>query len=318
MADASFEKDSDLLSAAAAYLAAARRTPGALSDEVKLAVERIAREIKAVKASMGGGNSLEGRVAALESALADVTRNEMLIANGLAKAHGQTPIFGCTVTMAGMPGGSTVMWEVDDTKTTGSTCTTYVGATVKYTVSCAGYRTKSGEKQVTGDETITITLDIAVAEDIVLSGNFSDPHKQLVNLVDNNNFQISGTYIQNGPASYHRGSGASYGYIKVTTKEQCTLTVTGYVGSESNWDFGGVYVGTKIYKPTQSQAKSGTTDGAGSYLIRLSGSNSSRDYTMTLNANSTYYLSFFYVKDGSGDSGSDRFFVSKIQYRAIV
>lgn len=39
---------------------------------------------------------------------------------------------------------------------------------------------------------------------------------------------------------------------------------------------------------------------------------------MTLTANTTYYLNFFYVKDGSSNSNSDRFFVSKIQYRAVV
>ena len=39
---------------------------------------------------------------------------------------------------------------------------------------------------------------------------------------------------------------------------------------------------------------------------------------MTLTENTTYYLNFFYVKDGSNNSNSDRFFVSKIQYRAVV
>lgn len=56
MADASFEKDSDLLNAAAAYLAAARSTPGPLADEVKLAVERIAQEIKSLKEQIGGND----------------------------------------------------------------------------------------------------------------------------------------------------------------------------------------------------------------------------------------------------------------------
>ena len=74
----------------------------------------------------------------------------------------------------------------------------------------------------------------------------------------------------------------------------------------------------RFYKPTQSQAKNGTTDSAGTYLIRQSGSNSSKEYTMTLTANTTYYLNFFYVKDSSSNSNSDRFFVSKIQYRAVV
>lgn len=45
MADASHDRD--LLNAAAAFMAAAaRRTPGPLNAEVKLAVERIAKEIK--------------------------------------------------------------------------------------------------------------------------------------------------------------------------------------------------------------------------------------------------------------------------------
>lgn len=49
MADASHDRD--LLNAAAAFMAAAaRRTPGPLNDEVKLAVERIAKEIKAIRA----------------------------------------------------------------------------------------------------------------------------------------------------------------------------------------------------------------------------------------------------------------------------
>lgn len=147
---------------------------------------------------------------------------------------------------------------------------------------------------------------------------FSDPHNQLTSLVDGSNFQISGTSIQNSSTSYNKDSGASYGYIKLTTKEQTTLSITASVGSESNYDFGGVYVGTKIYKPTQSQAKSKTTDGSGSYLMSISGSVSSKAYTMTLQANSTYYLNFFYVKDGSGNSNGDRFNVTEIKYRAVV
>lgn len=185
-------------------------------------------------------------------------------------------------------------------------------------MSCTGYRTKTGTVSALSTQTINVTLEELQATNIVLSGDFSDPHKQLVNLVDNTNFQISGSNIQNGSSSYNKNSGTSYGYIKLTTKEQCTLIVTGYVSSEGSYDFGGVYVGSKIYKPTQSQAKNGTTDSAGSYLIRQSGSNTSKEYTMTLNANTTYYLNFFYVKDGSSNSNSDRFFVSKIQYRAVV
>lgn len=317
MADASHDRD--LLNAAAAFVAAAaRRTPGPLNAEVKLAVERIAKEIKAIRAEVGGDNSLQGRVEALEEALADIAFNEKLLANGLAKSTSQTPPFSVTLTLAGMPGGSTVTWTVDGKSTTGASVSTYIGAQVSWSVSCTGYRTRTGTVSALSTQTINVTLEELQAVDIVLSGDFSDPHNQLTSLVDGSNFQISGTSIQNGSTSYNKDSGTSYGYIKLTTKEQTTLSITASVGSESNYDFGGVYVGTKIYKPTQSQAKSKTTDGSGSYLMSISGSVSSKAYTMTLQANSTYYLNFFYVKDGSGNSNGDRFSVTEIKYRAVV
>lgn len=317
MADASHDRD--LLNAAAAFMAAAaRRTPGPLNAEVKLAVERIAKEIKAIRAEVGGDNSLQGRVEALEEALADIAFNEKLLANGLAKSTSQTPPFSVTLTLAGMPGGSTVTWTVDGKSTTGASVSTYIGAQVSWSVSCTGYRTKTGTVSALSTQTINVTLEELQATDIVLSGDFSDPHNQLTSLVDGSNFQISGTSIQNGSTSYNKDSGTSYSYIKLTTKEQTTLSITASVGSESNYDFGGVYVGTKIYKPTQSQAKSKTTDGSGSYLMSISGSVSSKAYTMTLQANSTYYLNFFYVKDGSGNSNGDRFSVTEIKYRAVV
>lgn len=317
MADASHDRD--LLNAAAAFMAAAaRRTPGPLTAEVKLAVERIAKEIKAIRAEVGGDNSLQGRVEALEEALADIDLNEKLLANGLAKSTSQTPPFSVTVTLAGMPGGSTVTWTVDGKSTTGASVSTYIGAQVSWSVSCTGYRTKTGTVSALSTQTINVTLEELQAVDIVLSGDFSDPHNQLTSLVDGSNFQISGTSIQNGSTSYNKDSGTSYGYIQLTTKESTTLSITASVGSESNYDFGGVYVGTKIYKPTQSQAKSKTTDGSGSYLMSISGSVSSKAYTMTLQANSTYYLNFFYVKDGSSNSNGDRFNVTEIKYRAVV
>lgn len=317
MADASHDRD--LLNAAAAFMAAAaRRTPGTLNAEVKLAVERIAKEIKAIRAEVGVDNSLQGRVEALEEALADIAFNEKLLANGLAKSTSQTPPFSVTLTLAGMPGGSTVTWTVDGRSTTGASVSTYIGAQVSWSVSCTGYRTKTGTVSALSTQTINVTLEELQAVDIVLSGDFSDPHNQLTSLVDGSNFQISGTSIQNGSTSYNKDSGTSYGYIQLTTKESTTLSITASVGSESNYDFGGVYVGTKIYKPTQSQAKSKTTDGSGSYLMSISGSVSSKAYTMTLQANSTYYLNFFYVKDGSGNSNGDRFNVTEIKYRAGV
>lgn len=93
MADASFEKDSDLLNAAAAYLAAARSTPGPLADEVKLAVERIAQEIKSLKEQIGDNDEFESRMASLEQSLQTIISNEAMIANALAKLGNQTTPF---------------------------------------------------------------------------------------------------------------------------------------------------------------------------------------------------------------------------------
>lgn len=93
MADASFEKDSDLLNAAAAYLAAARSTPGPLADEVKLAVERIAQEIKSLKEQIEGNDEFESRMASLEQSLQTIISNEAMIANALAKLGNQTTPF---------------------------------------------------------------------------------------------------------------------------------------------------------------------------------------------------------------------------------
>ena len=305
MADAS---SSDLLKA---------RELGSLSTEVKLAVERIAREINVVKSSIGGGD-LEGRVSALESAIADIVMNEKLLSNAVAKSGGQVPPFGATIAIAGVPRGAVVTWTVDGSTSTGASLSTYLGATVSYVVTCAGYRKITGSKRLLADETITVSMQEAVAEDVVLSGDFADPTGQLVNFVDGSNFVVSGTAIVNGSKSYNVDSGTSYGYIKVTTKESCTLTINANVSSENNYDFGVVYVGTKIYKPTQSQAKNKTTDGSGSYLMSISSVVAAKDYTMTLQANSTYYLNFFYVKDGSGNSNGDRVYFNKIAYKAII
>lgn len=170
MADASHDRD--LLSAAAAFMAAAaRRTPGPLNAEVKLAVERIAKEIKAIRAEVGGDNSLQGRVEALEEALADIAFNEKLLANGLAKSTSQTPPFSVTLTLAGMPGGSTATWTVDGKSTTGASVSTYIGAQVSWSVSCTGYRTRTGTVSALSTQTINVTLEELQAVDIVLSGD---------------------------------------------------------------------------------------------------------------------------------------------------
>lgn len=128
-------------------------------------------------------------------------------------------------------------------------------------------------------------------------------------------FSNSGSYLYSTNTSH---SSTGWAYLQFTTPNRATtLSVQAYTSSESNWDFGAVYVGTAIYRPTSSNIKSGTTDGKGTYLYRGSGSNSSYStYTMTLSANTTYYINLVYSKDSSGASNSDRFYVKNITFTA--
>lgn len=203
----------------------------------------------------------------------------------------------------------------------GNTCYGYDNAVISYTIEKSGYSTIRGTHTVTGSETLSFTMTKPTNVAINLSYPFTDTYQQLTNLVDGTNFEIdaSTSSIRSGSASYNVNSGLSYGYILIQTPStQTTLNVNCYTSSESNWDFGGVYVGTKLYKPTYSQAKNKTTDGNGSYLVSTSGAGSATTYSMTLAADTIYIVTFFYSKDGSGNSNNDRFYIKSISYNTIV
>lgn len=94
------------------------------------------------------------------------------------------------------------------------------------------------------------------------------------------------------------------------------ISLSAYVSSEANYDYGGAYVGTSIYKPTRDQIKNKTTDGNGEWIFSQSGtSNSLTEYSVELDREKEYYLSFAYAKDGSGNSGADRLVIEKIILR---
>ena len=193
----------------------------------------------------------------------------------------------------------------------------YAGMDVTYSIKKKGYKAVTGTlSNITSNQTIDVTMEESYTVDIDLSYPFNDEYNQLTNLVDGNNFVIdaSTSSIMSGPSSYNVNSGTSYGYIKVTTEDTCTLQVTCYTSSESNYDWGGVYIGSVQYKPTQSQIKNGTTDGNGSYLCKMSGSGSATAYSAELAANTTYYVSFFYAKDSSVNNNNDRFYITNIKY----
>jgi len=164
-------------------------------------------------------------------------------------------------------------------------------------------------------ETVTIDEFTSIPTSFALSYPYTDQDSILSTLVDGTNFIINSdlSAITSGSSSYNVDSGTSYGHLVIQPTVETTLSVTGYVSSEGNFDFGAVYVGTQIYKPTQAQLKSKTTDSNGSYLFVQSGnSNSSTTYTTTLSANTLYYINFCYAKDSSSNSGSDRLIITDI------
>jgi hypothetical protein len=87
MTDAAYDAG-DLLVKAAAFMAL-----GSTSEEINLAVERIAAEFKTVRSEISSGSNYADRINALETAVTELTQNQAQIANALAKLGGQTQPF---------------------------------------------------------------------------------------------------------------------------------------------------------------------------------------------------------------------------------
>lgn len=158
----------------------------------------------------------------------------------------------------------------------------------------------------TTDITITITSDQFVAIPSSLNINYDNATteynaKLLKSLVDNYNFELNASdhSIVNGPKTCLVNADIeSHGYLVVRPASNSILRVTARIGSENNWDYGGVYVDTKLYEPTWNEVKNGNNYGTGQYLMRICGSNQTPvEYTMNLEKDVLYYLNFFYVKD---------------------
>ena len=78
MTDAAYDAG-DLLVKAAAFMAAARAL-GSTSEEINLAVERIAAEFKTVRSEISSGSNYADRINALETAVTELTQNQAQIA----------------------------------------------------------------------------------------------------------------------------------------------------------------------------------------------------------------------------------------------
>lgn len=184
------------------------------------------------------------------------------------------------------------------------------GDEVSITITCEGYKTYTNTFIIEEDTVLDVVLEL---KDI----SIVFPGTTLPSSVtySSSSFTNNGSYLHSTNTSH---SSTGWAYLKFTTpNKSTTLSVQAYTSSESNFDFGAVYVGTAIYHPTSSNIKSSTTDGKGTYLYRGSGSNSSYStYSMTLSANTTYYINLVYSKDGSASTNSDRFYVRNITFTA--
>lgn len=183
-------------------------------------------------------------------------------------------------------------------------------------------------KIYSANETRTITENTSIAlvatlvgEHVVYTYPFNQTYSyaNLTNLVDSTRFAVDETLqALTSKAAYHIDNGTAYGYIEFTTPAtSCTVSVTGGVSSESNYDFGAVYIGKAIYTPDRDQIKQGTTDGNGQYILRGSGNVTSATYTKELEPNTTYFLSFAYAKDNSQNYGNDCLFITNITFNAV-
>lgn len=226
----------------------------------------------------------------------------------------QPNVEGCTFSLSWKDLGSTQT-------STESSVSVLQGTIVTYRISKSGYRTKSGTITLDKDTTLEITMEEAVISTINLSYpfDFSSAGIDTSHLIGSGMYQIDSTNQAITNVSVSDSSGSAYGYIELNSPEKQTITVSGYVSSEQNYDYGGIYVGTKIYRPTKDSIKSGSTDGNGSWLFAQSGTgNSNKEYTLEIDGDKTYYINFCYAKDGSGHTGLDKLLITKLTFKIIV
>lgn len=196
------------------------------------------------------------------------------------------------------------------------------GAEVTYTAAAYQSEPTSGTVTVTEDTVLNISLVPRYWENIILQYPFKDYTFSDIDYLSNlGQFEISENYISNKSTPHN---GASYGYIQFRTPtsdnytENMQLKISCYVSSENSHDWGGIWAGTDIWKPTLSEIRNNTSHSGGQWLFRSSGISitSPQEYTMTLNADTEYYINLAYAKDGSSVSGSDKMFISRIEFIA--
>ena len=161
-----------------------------------------------------------------------------------------------------------------------------------------------------------------IAKEIFIAPPFTENVNYLSNMLEGDNFFIApaaAACIANGSTSFRVDYGTSYGYIKFTTPDyNTTASVTCWTGSQELRDYGGVYIGTNIYKPRNDEMKNGLTDNAGEWIFIKSGIYYvEKTYSYDCLPNTTYYLNFCYTKGGTGYRDSDRFYIRSIKFTTV-
>ena len=180
------------------------------------------------------------------------------------------------------------------------------GTTATYTVEKEGCVPISGSVTMeTSDVLVTITSEQMVPIPSTLDISYEnastgDNAKILASLVDNYNFELNSKDLCLTNGSKTCGVDAaieSHGFIIVRPNFESVLTIDAAINSENGYDYGGVYVDTKVYEPSWQEVRNAQNYGTGTYLMRVCGNVQRSNYTMTLHKDTTYYLNFFYVKD---------------------
>ena len=119
----------------------------------------------------------------------------------------------------------------------------------------------------------------------------------------------SGKYVSNNK---NKSSTTANSYMKIDmtkASEDATITVNAEISSESNCDIGYATITQYDTAPTYSSSTG--------RFIYISGTQSAKDYSVTLKKGSIYYLHLGYRKDSSVDSGIDTFTINSIKIDGV-
>ena len=138
------------------------------------------------------------------------------------------------------------------------------------------------------------------------------------NIIKTEEVQSNGTYyFENSNGKYisnnqSKSKTTANSYIKIDmtkASEDATVTVNAEISSESSCDIGYATI-------TQTETAPAYNNSTGRFVY-ISGTQSAKDYSVTLEKGKAYYLHLGYKKDGSVNSGKDTFTVNSIKINDV-